>query len=170
MKTPSVIIHSGHPEEAAQIVRAAHPDVKIHLCDTYAGLPDLIHATGAEVVYSIRFDPVTPYPREAVVENARVKWLAVGGSGTDHIGNWDPTAVTVTNSAGSAGDMMAEYTIGTMLAFSLDLRGFREAQQRREWVPQGRVRHIEGATLLIIGLGQTGQATARRAKAMGMTV
>ena len=170
MKYPAVIIHSGSPTEAAEIVRAKHPDINIHTCETFDGLPDAIAETGAEVVYSIRFDPVAPYPRSAVVENDQVKWLSVGGSGTDHIGTWDPNRVKVTNSAGSAADMMAEYTIGTMLSFSLGLRDFQRAQSQQTWLADGRVKPIEGATLLIVGLGQTGQATARRAKAMGMTV
>ena len=170
MRTPTVLIHTGEPHEAADVVRSRHPDLKIATCDSFDGLPDAIAQSGAEVVYSIRFDAETRYPREAVVENAQVKWLAVGGSGTDHIGTWDTGSVTVTNSAGSAADMMAEYTLGAMLYFSLDFRGFRAAQARHEWLLQGRVRPIEGATLLIVGLGQTGRATARRAKAMGMRV
>ena len=170
MKTANVIIHSNEPGEAAAVVRKTHPDLNLFTSDSFAALPAMIEETGAEVVYSVRFDSVTPYPREAVVENEQVKWLAVGGSGTDHLGQWDPGEVTVTNSAGVAADMMAEYTIGAMLSFSLDFKGFRSAQERREWLPDGRVRPIQGATLLIIGLGQTGRATARRAKAMGMTV
>ena len=167
---PPVIIHTGSPEETAQIVRTSHPDLDIHLCDSFDGLPPLIEKTGTEVIYSIRFDPVTPFPRAAVLESPTVKWLAVGGSGTDHLGTWDTDHVTVTNSAGSAADMMAEYAIGTMLSFTLDLRSFQRAQTRHEGLGNGRVRPIEGSTLLIIGMGQTGQATARRAKAMGMHV
>ena len=170
MRSPNVIIHTNDPDDAAQIVRDAHPDLSVFTCDSFAALPGLIEETEAEVVYSIRFDPVTRFPREAVVESDTVKWLSVGGSGTDHIGTWDASKVTVTNSAGSAANMMAEYAIGTMLSFSLNLRGFHAAQQRRDWLPQGRVKPIEGATVLIVGLGQTGQATARRAKAMGLTV
>lgn len=170
MKHPVVIIHTGEPEEAAALVRSAHPDLAVHTCSTFADLPDLIAETRAEVVYSIRFDATRPYPRAAVVENPQIKWLAVGGSGTDHIRSWDPAQVTVTNSAGSAADMMAEYTLGTILSFSLNLRGFQRAQQRHAWVHDGKVTPIEGSTLLIIGLGQTGQATARRAKAMGLSV
>jgi len=170
MKTPHVIIHSNEPEEAAAVVREAHPDLTLVTSDSFLELPGLIADTKAEVVYSVRFDSVTPYPRAAVVESDYIKWLAVGGSGTDHLGQWDPDTVLVTNSAGVAADMMAEYTIGAMLSFSLDLRGFQAAQKRHEWIVDGRVRPIQGSTLLIIGLGQTGRATARRAKAMGMHV
>ncbi|MCE8007367.1 D-2-hydroxyacid dehydrogenase [Aestuariivita sp.] len=170
MKTPTVIISTRQPQRTIDIVQAGHPDLEIHGCDSLAALPDLIARTGAEVVYSIRFDAVTPFPRAALLQSDTVRWLAVGGSGTDHLGAWDPSHVTVTNSAGSAADMMAEYALGTMLSFSLGLRTFQKAQVRREWLGGARVRPIEGATLLIVGLGQTGCATARRAKAMGMQV
>jgi phosphoglycerate dehydrogenase-like enzyme len=169
MRKPTVIIHNDDADPLAEIVRRDHPDIAVHTCTDFDGLADLIARTQAEVVYGIRFRP-GPYPREAVVENAHVRWLSVGGSGTDHLGDWDPAHVTVTNSAGSAADMMAEYTIGAMLAFALDWRRFQRAQARREWLGSARVRPIEGATLLIVGLGQTGQATAQRAKALGLTV
>jgi len=164
------MIHTSQPEHAADMVRMAHPDLTVHTCDSFAALPEAITNSGADVVYSIRFDASKPYPRAAVVENPQIKWLAVGGSGTDHIGTWDPDTVTVTNSAGSSSDVMAEYALGTILSFSLNLRGFQKAQARREWLHDGHVKPIDGATLLIIGLGQTGRATARRAKAMGMRV
>ena len=139
MKTPNVIIHSNEPDVAAAEVRRVHPDLDLITSDSFAELPPLIAETKAEVVYSVRFDSATPYPRDAVVESDFVKWLAVGGSGTDHLGQWDPGNVTVTNSAGVAADMMAEYAIGAMLSFSLDLRGFHAAQKRHDWMPQARV-------------------------------
>lgn len=97
-----------------------------------------------------------------------MKWVSVGGSGTDHLSRWDPSLLTVTNAAGVAADMLAEYVLGTMLSFSLDLRGFARHQQARRWTA-GRVEPIKGKTALIIGLGKTGEAVARRARAFGMT-
>ncbi|MDX8463701.1 D-2-hydroxyacid dehydrogenase, partial [Mesorhizobium humile] len=76
--------------------------------------------------------------------------------------------LTVTNSAGVAADMMAEYVFGAMLSFSLGLRGFAREQAARNWTA-GKVEPIQGKTLLILGLGKTGQAAATRAKAFGMT-
>src|SRR4029453_5341566 len=70
--------------------------------------------------------------------------------------------------AGVAADMMAEYALGAMLSFSLGLRTFAAHQRARNWVA-GAVEPIEGKTLLLLGLGRTGQALARRAKALGMT-
>ena len=166
---PIVMLHADAADEAREIVRRAHPDLAVHICDTYAALPEALARTGAEVVYSVRFAGSPGFPRQALVGSGTVRWVSVGGSGTDHLAPWDAKRVTVTNAAGVAADMMAEYALGTMLAFTLDLRGFARAQRDRRW-SRGRVRPIAGRTLLIIGLGHTGRAVARRAKAMGMTV
>ncbi|MDX8532445.1 D-2-hydroxyacid dehydrogenase [Mesorhizobium sp. VK25A] len=164
---PTIILHTDKPAGALAVLAETHPDLDVHACDTYAGLPALIERTAAEVVYSIRFDGTPRYPRQALVESPTVKWVSIGGSGTDHLGRWDPAHVTVTNSAGVAAGMLAEYALGAMLSFSLDLRGFERQQQARQW-GGGRVEPIEGKTVLILGLGKTGEAVARRAQAMGM--
>lgn len=165
---PVVILHTDRPAAALDVLRQRHADLPVHSCDSYAALPDLIEQTAAEVVYSVRFDGTPRYPRQAVVESRTVKWISVGGSGTDHLGRWDPAHVTVTNAAGVAAGMLAEYALGAMLSFSQDLRGFARRQQARSWTA-ARVEPIEGKTVLIIGLGKTGEAIARRAHAMGMT-
>jgi phosphoglycerate dehydrogenase-like enzyme len=164
---PTIILHTDKPAGAMAVLAETHPDLAVHACETYAGLPALIEQTGAEVVYSVRFDGTPRYPRQALVESPTVKWVSIGGSGTDHLGRWDPTRVTVTNSAGVAAGMLAEYALGAMLSFSLDLRGFERRQRARQW-GGGRVEPIEGKTVLIVGLGKTGEAVARRAQAMGM--
>ena len=168
-RSPTVMLHTDEPEAALMIVRAAHPDLKVHGCDSYAALPSALAETGAEVVYSVRFAGSPGFPRGALVGNNAVSWVSVGGSGADHLMPWNPDQVTVTNAAGVAADMIAEYALGVMLTFSLDLRGFARAQKDRNWI-RGRVRPIAGQTLLIVGVGHTGRALARRAKAMGMTV
>jgi phosphoglycerate dehydrogenase-like enzyme len=164
---PSVILHTDRPAPALAVLKETHPDLAVHSCDTYAALPGLIERTAAEVVYSVRFDGTPRFPRQALVESRTLKWISVGGSGTDHLGRWDPTRLVVTNAAGVAAGMLAEYALGAMLSFSLDLRGFARRQQTRNWTG-ARVEPIEGKTVLIIGLGKTGTAVARRAQAMGM--
>lgn len=164
---PSIIIHSDKPEPALAVLAERHPDLQVTACDSYGGLADMIASTGAEVVYSVRFSGTPLFPRRALLESPTVRWVSVGGSGTDHLLPWDTAKVTVTNAAGVAADMMAEYALGAMLSFSLGLPGFARDQRTRRW-SAGRVEPIEGRTLLILGLGRTGQAVARRAKAMGM--
>jgi phosphoglycerate dehydrogenase-like enzyme len=169
-RNPVVIVNAEAPAALVDAVAQAHPDLTIHGCDSYTGLTDLLTQTGAEVVFTIKLGAGHPYPRAALVESRTLKWISVGGSGTDHLRPWNPDHLTVTNSAGVAADMMAEYALGAMLTFSLDLPGFRRKQQARQWDLGGKVEPIEGRTLLIVGLGKTGEAVARRAKSMGMTV
>lgn len=169
-RAPAVIVSWEAPAPLVAALAQVHPDLAIHGCDSYAALPAVIAETRAEVVFTIKFGGGEPFPRAAVVESPIVRWVSVGGSGTDHLRPWMPDHVTVTNAAGVAADVMAEYAIGAMLSFSLDLRGFRRKQQARQWDLAGKVEPIEGRTLLIVGLGKTGGAVARRAKAMGLTV
>ncbi|RWB35699.1 D-2-hydroxyacid dehydrogenase [Mesorhizobium sp.] len=165
---PSVILHTNAPAVAMKLLRDKHPGLSVYPCDSYAGLAALIEQTNAEVVYSVRFDGTARFPRSALLVSPTVKWVSVGGSGTDHLGPWNPAKVTVTNAAGVAADMMAEYALGAMWSFSLGLRNFARHQRARTWTA-GTVEPIQGKTLLLLGLGRTGQALARRAKALGLT-
>lgn len=166
---PPVLVHSNRPEPALAILAETHPGLQVTSCSDYAGLDAAIARSGAVVVYSVRFAGTTGFPRAALVENPTVRWVSVGGSGTDHLGQWDAARVTVTNAAGAAAGTMAEYAIGTILSFTLGLRQFEQRQRSRVWAA-APIDPVSGKTLLILGLGHTGQALASRAKALGMTV
>ena len=167
MKSPTVILHTNNPDAARTVLAEEHPDLQIHTCDSYGALPGMIAETNAEVVYSVRFAGTPGFPRAALVDGAPIKWVSVGGSGTDHLNPWNRERVTVTNAAGVAADMMAQYALGAMLHFTLDFPGFRAAQARQDWIG-GKVEPIDGKTVLIIGLGKTGEAVAARANTMDM--
>lgn len=164
---PKLMLHTDRPETALAVLAQSHPDLAVTTCRSYEDLPGALAESGAEIVYSVRFAGSPGFPRRALVDSDSVRWVSVGGSGTDHLQPWDPRRVTVTNAAGVAADMMAEYAVGAMLSFSLGLRDFARHQQARRWTA-GRVEPIAGKTLLILGLGHTGQALAVRAKALGL--
>jgi len=145
---PKVLIFDRDPDPLLQRLRVAMPDIVAESCDSYEALPEALATFRPEVLYSITFAGRAGYPRDAVFGAHGPRWIAVGGSGVDHLETWDPEAVTVTNAAGSAASAMAEYVFGTVLHFTLDIAG----------------------TMLIVGLGHTGQAVAQRAKAFGMHV
>lgn len=168
-RRPVVIVHADRPDTTLAVLAERHPDLPVEASTSYADLGETIARTGADVVYSVRFAGTPDFPRAALVESPSVRWVSVGGSGTDHLQPWDAAHVTVTNAAGVAAGMMAEYAIGTILSFSLGLRRFEQRQRERVWTA-GRVEPVEGKTLLILGLGRTAEALAPRAKALGMTV
>ncbi len=109
MKTPTVILHTDNPEASKAVLEKRHPDLPIWTCSTYEGLAGLVSETGAEVVYSVRFNGSQGFPRDVLVSSKSVRWVSVAGSGTDHLAPWDSDHVAVTNAAGVAADMMAQY-------------------------------------------------------------
>ena len=163
-----ILVHYDKPEVFGDVLESRHGDLEIAYCRDYEGLGAMLAAVRPEAMYAIKFPSPLPYPRDAVLASDSLRWLTVGGSGTDHIAPWDPAKLTVTNTAGVASDMMAQYAIGAMLAFSLDFPGFARRQRAREWVGDATVAPVDGRTVAIIGLGKTGLDVARRAKAFGL--
>ncbi|MDJ1017565.1 MAG: D-2-hydroxyacid dehydrogenase [Paracoccaceae bacterium] len=166
---PRVIIHNDETAPLAEMLRAKVPESEIAECLNNADLPDLISEFKPDVVYSVRFSSTPAYPRDALFAPGGPAWVSTGGVGIDHLGRWDPEVTTVTNAAGVAADMMAEYVIGGFLHFTLDVDGLQADKASRVWRAR-TVRPLAGRTLLIVGLGHTGRAVAKLAKAFGMTV
>lgn len=169
-KAIRILLHNAKTHHLEAWLRAAQPHVDVVTCNTHEGVAAVIENQKPDVAYSIRYTGTSDYPRDAFLAPGGPKWIAVGGSGTDHFGSWDTEAVTLTNAAGVAADMMAEYIFGGFLHFSLDIPGLQRDQSAKTWDVGRLVRPLHGKTLLIVGLGQTGQAVARRAKAFGMRV
>lgn len=167
--SPTVVIHADRPDAMAAVLQRRHPDAGLVLCRDYDGLPAVLDSAGPEVMFGIRFAGGAGFPRAAIMASPTLRWVSVGGSGTDHLAPWDPSRLVVTNAAGVAAEVMAGYVMGTALSLSLGLPRFGREQRAHRWTP-APVRPLSGGTMLIIGLGHTGRATARLAKAHGMRV
>lgn len=167
---PRVIVLDSDPAPLLERLAEAMPDVQAEGCDSYAGMEALVAGFRPDVVYSVTFAGRAGYPRAALYGADGPAWISVGGSGVDHLESWDPARITVTNSAGVASAMMAEYVFGMFLRHTLDLAGLARDQAERRWDATRLMRPLQGKTLLIVGLGHTGQEVARRAKAFDMTV
>jgi phosphoglycerate dehydrogenase-like enzyme len=165
----NVVVHSGRPEDFLDLLQARFPDVAFTCCRSYDALPAVLADITPEVIYGIRFAGTPGFPRDAILASKGLKWFSVGGSGTDHLAPWDPTALTVTNAAGVAADMIAQYTLGAALSLTLGFPAFQNNQRAHRWT-HDRVAGIDGKTVAIIGLGHTGEAVAARFKAMGLRV
>ncbi|WP_299728112.1 D-2-hydroxyacid dehydrogenase [uncultured Tateyamaria sp.] len=164
-----ILLHNAETSDIASMARRAHPKAIVETCQSYAALSAHLDALRPHAVYTVRFAGSDGYPRDALFGPNGPRWVANGGAGTDHFGIWDTTRVTVTNAAGVAADMMAEYVMGGFLHFALDVPGLQSDKAQRRW-PARTVRPLKDATLLIVGLGQTGRAIARLAQSFGMIV
>jgi len=150
------------------LVESRFPDLEVRCCRSYAALGSDMAALGPEIVYCIKFED-RPYPREALIGHPALKWISVGGAGVDHLAPWDPTRLQVTNSAGVASDVMAQYVLAGILMLTLRLPVFFRRQVEHRWAPR-EVGSIAGKTVAVIGLGRTGRDVARRAGEAGLRV
>jgi phosphoglycerate dehydrogenase-like enzyme len=165
-----IVMHAADPGPLVAQVQAAAPDCTVAGCDSYAGLPAVVADLRPDVVFTIRFAGTPGFPAAALTGPQGPRWIAVGGSGVDHLGAWDPARTTVTNAAGVAAEQMAEYAIGAALHFRLDVPGLIADRAAQHWRRERVMRPLRGGVALIVGLGRTGQAVAARARAMGMRV
>lgn len=166
---PRILLHNDQTAELAQVLHDRFPQVSVAECNSYAELPDAVAKFRPDIVYSVRFAGTSGFPRAALLGPTGPRWIAIAGAGSDHFGTWDTARTTITNAAGVAADMMAEYVMGGFLHFTLDVAGLQADKRDRHWRAR-TVRPLRGATLLIVGLGHTGRAIAARAKAFGMHV
>jgi phosphoglycerate dehydrogenase-like enzyme len=126
---------------------------------------------GCDVLFGFRV------PDELVRRAPDLKWVQLLSAGADHIMKGElaaRSAIAVTNSSGIHSTPIAEYTIGSMLAWSHGLHITLRAQIRREWKRNSQfmdtVDSMRGKTLGVIGYGSIGRETARIAQALGMTI
>jgi len=164
-----LILHSDQAAALLPIIRARLPDVSVGCCHDYASLPETLDRERPNVLFSIRFAGSAGFPRQAITASPTLRWVAVGGSGTDHLFPWDPLRLTVTHAAGVAAETMAQYGAAAILSFFLGLPMLAKAQRQQRWEPRS-VASVKGRTLAILGLGGVGQAMAKLAKALDMRV
>jgi phosphoglycerate dehydrogenase-like enzyme len=163
-----VLLHFDKTALFSDLVRERFPDAEIRCCNTYADLPRVLQEFAPVVLFCIKFEN-RPYPRDAVLECRSLQWVSNGGAGVDHLTPWDPRRLIVTNAAGVASEVMATYVLGGILALAMGFPRFLDNKARQQWQWQ-YVESVIGRTLVVVGLGHTGQAVARLAHGMGMRV
>lgn len=135
---------------------------------------------GREVVFLDELEPALP-EIEALVHLGkepidwapadRLQLIQVGGAGVDGLLPATNLAdsVIVTNASGSHEPEMAEFVIAAMFALAYRIPDYVEQQRTKVW-KQRMPRALADSTLCVVGLGTIGQAVARRAEAIGMSV
>ncbi|CAM9877817.1 unnamed protein product [Laminaria digitata] len=77
--------------------------------------------------------------------------------------------ISLTNASGMYSPSLSEHCLLSCLYFAKDVDRWKRNQKMRKW-EQYDVTQISGATLGVIGYGDIGKSSARKAKAMGMKV
>lgn len=111
---------------------------------------------------------------ERFVRAPQLRWVHCDAAGLDSSARPEvfERGLHVTSSSGRTAPALAEHALFFMLAFAYNVRGFLEAQAKHQWgIPgQDGLRGLIGHTVGIIGMGNTGQALALRAKTLEMRV
>ncbi len=104
----------------------------------------------------------------------KLRWIQFATSGVDKaIKSGLPRGIPVTNAGGMRGPTVAEHAITLLLTLFRRMREVERARDERTWIRDEitpKIRSLEGATLVIVGLGGVGRELARKAKAFDMRV
>lgn len=112
-------------------------------------------------------------PSEAV-EAPGLQWVHLVHAGVERSAKpqYLRGGLRISGGAGRSSEAQAEHALFLMQALNYRYPVFLDAQRARCWgVPgQGELKALHGRTLGVVGLGHTGQALVRKARAFGMSV
>lgn len=118
--------------------------------------------TKAEIVFG-------NLPPEMLARAEGLRWLQLNSAGADAYMKPGALApgVALTTAVGAYGLTVSEHMLAMLLSMNRRLPEYEENQKNALWRPMGEVRSVEGATILILGLGNIGGDFARKVKALG---
>ncbi len=117
--------------------------------------------------------PVGDVLRQFIGHAPRLRWMHTMSAGVEDF--LIPEIVerkdfTLTNNSGPYDIPIAEHVMALILAAAKHLPDYQRAQQRSRWDKDHRHTELNGATVVVLGLGSIGGETARLASAFGMRV
>jgi phosphoglycerate dehydrogenase-like enzyme len=97
----------------------------------------------------------------------RLKWIQTIGSGVgQYHASIDGSDIVLTNAAGLASGSIADWVVGRILEVHKRFIQHRALQDKNQW-QSWLGSDVAGSTVLIVGLGAIGRATAKRLRAFG---
>lgn len=109
---------------------------------------------------------------QPVIEAAsQLQWLHSLSAGVDTVMSTSigSNNIPVTNAKGAYSGSLGEYCVAAMLFFAKSMRRLLASQKANHW-DVFNVEMLEGKTLGILGYGDIGKASAKRAKAFGVKI
>lgn len=160
MKAAKVLIAMPMADEVKARLESQFAPGKV--CYAEAGNVDKAQVAGSEVV-------IGNVPPALLAGEERLKWVQLNSAGTDGYTQNLSKYVKLTNATGAYGLAISEYMLAGLLGLYKQLPAYYTKQKTHCWQPLGQdsVRSIDGATILILGLGDIGGAFASRVKALG---
>jgi phosphoglycerate dehydrogenase-like enzyme len=173
--TITVLLAFRIDDESIERIKAVDPRIRVLNAWQISGRDEPDAETRAQILRELGEADVILGPNRMAMEYfdaaKQLKWFQSINAGIEHM---DRTGLlkrgfAVTTAAGLAAGPIAEYVIGTMVMLAKSLQLAVRAQEQREW-QRLRTAELAGKTLGIVGLGEIGRETAKRAKAFEMRV
>ena len=143
-------------------------DLDVNVCTSVGETIEAVK--GADVIIDI----LVPMPTEVVEEIDTARAIVTGSHGFDRIDYETATRkrIMVVNSAGFCTEEVSNHTIMFLLACAKSLVQLDDKVRAGGWRTDQMpvLPPIDGQTLGIVGLGNIGRATARKAQAFGLEV
>ena len=117
----------------------------------------------------------TPEVAKIVADaGTELRWIQFATSGIDKaIKNGLPGGIPVTNVGGIHGPVISEHAMHLLLCLFRRAREVEQARLQGKWIRDEispKIRVLDGATLVVVGLGSIGRAVAKKAEVFGMHV
>lgn len=147
------------PEHQVRI-RAAAQDCEIVFRAKDEILPDEL--ARAEIIFGT-------LPPEMLKKAENLQWVHLNSAGADvytRPGALD-AQIALTNSVGAYGLTVSEHMLAMLFCMNRRFPEYVRNQEKNLWQSMGRVRSVEGAAILVLGLGNIGGDFARKVKALG---
>jgi phosphoglycerate dehydrogenase-like enzyme len=129
----------------------------------------------AEVLYGLPDESSTQLAR-TVNANPALRWvhaMPAGAGGqlrSARLTDEQLKRVVVTTSAGVHAEPLAEFAIFGLLAAAKTLPRLIEQKSNHDWSERWQMKHLFQQTVLVVGLGSIGRATAKKLAALGVRV
>lgn len=162
-----VLVIGANAERVVDAIRSHDGTIQIESVADHRTAAEIVTTTNPNVVFSFKEVGQTPDMLEPILRARDVRWLHLATTGVDHLPSWDESKTTVTNSAGTGGQIIAEYVLAQILARETSLVEYRHDQEQKFWSIRPR-RSLEGLVLHLVGVGTIGTSIARCAKSFGM--
>lgn len=106
---------------------------------------------------------------ELLAEAKKMEWLQLNSAGADTYVKKGVLGdhVLLTNASGAYGPAVSEHVLAMVLALQKHLHTYSRNMVTHSWTDAGSVTSIEDSKVLVLGLGDIGQAFCRKIKALG---
>ncbi|NLM76735.1 MAG: D-2-hydroxyacid dehydrogenase [Ruminococcaceae bacterium] len=108
-------------------------------------------------------------PVAGIAGSDKLEWLQLSSAGAREyvISGQFPEQAVLTNAAGAYGLAISEHMLAMLLMIQKKLYLYHRNKLSSTWQSEGGVTSIDGATTVVVGLGDIGREFARRMKLLG---